>query len=137
MTTKYKSKIGMEILIPLIIIFIVLVFITQDGYSVWSVLSVAPIIIFIVYIFRTTYYTINNSILEIKCGFLVNLSIDINSITQIRETNNILSAPALSLDRLEISYGKHRRVLVSPEEKKKFIEHLQNLHPNITVLFKK
>jgi uncharacterized membrane protein YdbT with pleckstrin-like domain len=135
--TKYKSKIGTEILIPLILLFIALVFITKDGYSIWWVFAVAPVVLFIVYLFRNTFYTIKDSTLEVKSGFLVNLSIEVNSITKIKETNNILSAPALSLDRLEVSYGTGNKVLISPEEKSKFIEHLRSLNPDIKVLLKK
>lgn len=137
MKTKYKSKIGVEIIIPLIIIFSVVIFLSKDGYSVWTVFALAPAILFIVYLFQNTYYTISYNILNIKSGFLLNTNIDINSITQISETNNMLSAPALSLDRLEIKYNTSRSIMISPSEKDRFIDQLKSINPTITIILKK
>ncbi|MFQ5610075.1 MAG: PH domain-containing protein [Woeseiaceae bacterium] len=40
-------------------------------------------------------------------------------------TRNPLSSPALSLDRLKITYGpKNRKVLVSPADKESFVQAL-------------
>ena len=52
-----------------------------------------------------------------------------SEIQSITPTNNPLSSPALSLDRLKIDYqkqGKNKSVLISPKNKQKFIEALQS-----------
>ena len=47
--------------------------------------------------------------------------VDIESITSIKETRNPLSSPALSLDRLQISYGNNQTIMVSPKQKHEFL----------------
>jgi hypothetical protein len=66
-----------------------------------------------------TQYTVNEEVLKIKSGpfkWLVPLA----AITSVKDTCNPLSSPALSLDRLEISYEKGKKVMVSPIDKKLF-----------------
>ncbi|MCK0144587.1 PH domain-containing protein [Arenibacter sp. F26102] len=87
--------------------------------------------LFIVYIFLFTYYEVDDSLLRIKSGFLINRSIQISAITKIEATNNPISAPATSLDRLEIFYNTYESVIISPKEKRGFIAHLMQLNPNI------
>lgn len=82
-------------------------------------------------------YEIKNDELVIRCGFLRYQKIPIQTIRKITETNNPLSAPAFSLDRLEILYNKFDTVLISPKNKKGFIVHLTKLNANIEVKLKK
>jgi hypothetical protein len=78
-----------------------------------------------------TCYTITNTTLKVRCGFLVNISIPIESIKKIVPTKTIFSAPALSFDRLEVFYNKYDSVVISPENKDDFIADLQNINPAI------
>lgn len=48
--------------------------------------------------------------------------IAIDGIESIRPSRSPLSSPALSLDRLEITYGGGRRLLISPEDREGFLE---------------
>lgn len=82
-------------------------------------------------------YEINENKLTIRCGFIRYQKIPIQTIRKISETNNPLSAPAFSIDRLEIFYNKFDSVLISPKNKKEFIVHLTNLNPDIEVKLKK
>jgi Bacterial PH domain len=86
---------------------------------------------FITYLMTSTYYVIDHQQLKIKSGFLVNLTIHIDHIHEIKETKNPLAAPALSLDRLAIYYNKADVVLVSPKDKNGFIKHLSEISPQI------
>ncbi len=96
-----------------------------------------PVIAFMVHLFLTTNYTIEGDALTIRSGFLFNKTIAINTIEKIAETNNFLSSPATSLDRLEITYGKYDSVLISPKQKKEFIAAITTQNPNVIVKFKK
>jgi len=58
-------------------------------------------------------------------------------IRKIEETNNPLSAPALSIDRLEIHFNKFDSLLISPKNKKDFIADLQQINPEINYIPKK
>jgi len=59
--------------------------------------------------------------------------IDIKSIKKIYATNNPLSSPALSLDRIAVVYNQVDEILISPKERKAFVEELLKINPNIEV----
>ena len=84
----------------------------------------------------TTTYTIQGNALKVKAGFLFRRTIDITSIKKIEETRNPMSAPAASLDRLDIQYGSFDNVIVSPKDKAGFIEALCALNPAIKVQYR-
>lgn len=137
MKKVYNSKIGLELVIPLVLIFGTVLFLTLYEEPSWiGILILLPTILFVVHMFLTTNYTIESDELTIKCGFLFNKTIDIKTIRKITETNNPLSSPATSLDRLEIKYGKFDTVIISPKKKKEFIENITTLNPNIEVKFR-
>jgi Ca2+/Na+ antiporter len=137
MKKVYNSKIGLELVIPLVLIFGTVFFLTLNEEPSWiGILILLPTILFVVHMFLTTKYTIESDELTIKCGFLFNKTIDIKTIKKITETNNSLSSPATSLDRLEINYGKFDTVIISPKKKKEFIENITTLNPNVEVKFK-
>lgn len=135
-TKIYKSKIGMELVIPLTIIL--------GGTTILMALENAwpglvinfTVIVFLWYTFTNTYYSINNGHLTVKCGFLVNETINIDSIKSLRETRNPLSSAAASLDRLEVAYNKYDIVLISPKEKFEFIRHIQTINPNVEIKYR-
>ncbi len=138
MTKVYKSKIGLEIVIPLILVFGIVLFLTVSGKPSWiGVTILLPVILFVVHLFATTYYSIIENSLIVKCGFLYNKTIDINTIKKISETNNPISSPATSIDRLDITYGKYDSIIISPKQKQDFIDDILALNPNIEVKFKK
>ncbi len=91
---------------------------------------------FLGYIVLNTYYIIRDKTLKVRSGFLVDLSIDILSITGITETGDMRSAPASSLDRFEIFFNKTDSVLVSPKEKSVFLHQLTTINPDIKVVLK-
>ena len=62
-------------------------------------------------------------------------TVTINSIRKIKETNNPISSPAASLDRIEVFYGK-QSVIISPKQKTEFINHLLSINPRIEVIYK-
>lgn len=71
-----------------------------------------------------TYYSVEGPTLKIVCG-VFRMRIPIDQITSIKATRNPLSSPALSLDRLRITYGpKNRKVMVSPADKAGFLRAL-------------
>ena len=135
--SKYKSKIGLNLLLPIILIVgSIGAFMAYE--KIWIGLLIILIVsIFIGHIFLSTYYIIENKVLRVKSGFIIDEKINIDTILKIEETNNALSAPANSLDRLLISYNKFNSILVSPKEKNEFITQLTLLNPNIEVVLKR
>lgn len=138
MNRVYPSKIGIEILIitglPLVVVLFISVF---QGFNWVGISVVVFICLLMLYLFRFTKYTIEGNDLKISSGFLYNKKISIRSIRKIKATNNPLSAPAVSLDRLEIVFDKNERVLISPKEKDAFVAHIQTLNPAVEVDLKK
>ena len=129
----YKSKIGLEIIIPILIIL-------AFGFkNIINEPKVAPIILlilvlaFITYMLTSIKYTVENQNLNIKAGFLINQNINIMNIESIKKSKNILSSPAASLDRLEIIENNKNSILISPKNKIEFIEELKKINPLIDV----
>ena len=137
--TTFRSKLGKEIIIPIAIILVGLG--SLMAYQrIWNGLTVIVCIaIFITFIFLTTYYQIDGRILKIRCGLFSTLNIDIDTIRRMSETNNPISSPAFSLDRLEIKYQKDRKidtVMISPKDKDGFIKMITQLNPTIELRLK-
>ena len=68
-----------------------------------------------------THYTVDQTTLKIVSG-PIRLRVDLGDINSVKATRNPLSSPALSLDRLMINYGKNRKVMVSPADKRGFLK---------------
>ena len=82
----------------------------------------------IIPLFTKTYYLLGDEELFISC-WIIKIHIPYGNILSVKETNNPLSSPALSLDRIRIEYntkpaGK-RSVMISPEDKQEFIHLLE------------
>lgn len=101
----------------------------RDGRWVPALTLIFPLT-FILSLLLHTRYTITESEVLIVCGPLA-WQVPVQQITRIRPTRNPLSSPALSLDRLEIRYGKYDSVLVSPADQAGFLAALLRLNPAI------
>lgn len=139
MKKVFRSKVGLELLAPLVILMTtVVVLLMMAGAYSWSILII-PVLtsVFITHMFLTTYYTIEGDVLSVRCGFLMHMKISIATITRIRETSDPASAPATSIDRLRIEYGNGKRVLISPKEKQAFIDMILSVNNEVEVKYKK
>ena len=137
MKRTYQSKIGLELVIPLLLLFGTLLVLMINEKPSWAGIAILlAVALFVVHLFLTTNYTIDEEELKIKSGFIFNRTIDIKTIKRITETRNLLSSPATSLDRLAISFGKSDCVIVSPKHKTAFIDEIKKLNPNVEVQFR-
>ena len=68
----------------------------------------------------TTQYTVEDQYLRIRSGPFY-WEVERKLIEAIEPSNSILSAPALSLDRLRITYAGGKSVLVSPKNREEFM----------------
>ena len=73
------------------------------------------------WLFYSTQYVVIDEVLQIQSGPF-KWTIPITSISQVVETSNPLSSPALSLRRLEITYGERKTVMVSPKDRNGFLK---------------
>jgi PH (Pleckstrin Homology) domain-containing protein len=100
------------------------------GPIIGAVLLIAFEVFFFESVMRTTYYVVDGGTLVIRSSFIT-WRVPIASIRSITPTRSALSSPALSLDRLRIEYGS-KAILVSPEDKRRFIETLRSINPAIS-----
>jgi hypothetical protein len=136
MAKTFKSKVGLELVIPLIVILggISTLFIVK---GIWpGLLIVGTVSAFILHTFITTDYTINSNKLQIRSGLFFNKTVSVESIRKIVETRMPMSSPAMSLDRLEVFYNKFDSVIISPKEKNEFIEQIRMINDRIEVISK-
>lgn len=90
-----------------------------------------PIAFFIGWIWFTTGYTIEDSMLKIKFGPFRKW-IAIQDISKMNRVKNPISAPALSINRIEIIHGKfYDGVFLSPENEREFIQLILQENPQI------
>lgn len=90
-------------------------------------------IAFLVFMYRSTYYIIEKNELTIRSMLIVHKKIQVDTITKIYKTRNPLSSPALSINRIAIVYNKYDEILISPLDRKQFIEELAAINSEITI----
>jgi len=134
----YKSKISYGFLAAVFILFGVISYfnIMDDNSSLELILTVNIIHLlafsFLLYVFYSTRYIFQNSILIIECGFMFKKKIKIGDIKSVTKTNSLLSSPAASLtERILLKFGTSDSIIVSPKRKKEFINELQKINPKI------
>ena len=135
--TTYPSKlgIGIVIFITLVIGAISVQMILEKEWLSFGINISVFVLVYLLY--KSTNYIISGDNLNIKSSFIINENIDVKTITKIKETNNPLSAPAFSLDRLEITYGKGSNILISPREKTEFLNQIKSINIDIDIIYKK
>jgi hypothetical protein len=132
---KFKSKIDWWAhfsfaILPATTILMIIFFIIGEAKIILAVTSGFCLLlnIFILPIWVSTYYILGEQELIVKCGFSKQ-KIAYNSIKSVKETKNPLASSALSLDRIEITFGKVGMVLISPQNKQGFLQQLEQ-HTN-------
>lgn len=96
----------------------------QYGLSI----TMISILMIMFWMFSKIKYVIEETMLKVWW-----IKIDIHSIKRVYKTNNPLSSPALSLDRIAIVYNTYDEVLISPKLKKEFVDELLKINPSIIV----
>ena len=128
---RFKSKIDGWILILLVVVLVVQAYVFfsvlfgMAPLSAKSTMTATTLLVFFLVgsILIRTHYTIADGSLKIVCGPFWR-TIPLGSIRSVRTTRNPLSSPALSLDRLRIEYENGGSVMISPDDKIKFMQAL-------------
>jgi len=130
----FKSKVELWILIPLSLILAGAEIFMIMNQNLLGEIALGLLAVFVVYICINTFYTVTgDNTLKIKSGFFFNREIYIKSIKKVRPVKDHRAWPALSTDRLEISYNRYGKVIVSPNKKSEFIKELKEINPRIRV----
>jgi len=127
----YRSKIDAWLVIILVSVPAVLLDFILDGIGVEDRLGtllelsvVVAVLALILWLYWSTRYTISGDFLLVKSGPF-SWVIPIEDITSIEPTRNAMSSPALSLDRLLISYGHGGELMISPKDRARFMTELK------------
>jgi hypothetical protein len=121
MKQVYRSKIDIWLLILILAAWGIPLFIVWYEFSVVKFSVVLFMLVFTLALLFSIKYTIEGKTLRVDYSFFYSECINIDEITEIVNTHTFLSAPAASLDRIEITYGKNC-VVLSPKDKQKFVK---------------
>jgi len=133
MATVYKSKIdwwlGAILAVAMICsLFAGLKALSADTpNSVWTAALIGGVGFFLPLVgILSTRYVIEDQQLVVRTG-LFKWRIPINEISSITPTSDPIASPALSLDRLRITYGQAKWLLISPRDKDGFMAQIASL----------
>lgn len=127
----FKSKIDKSIAVFLFVSLLACFILTIYAQQIPAVIIMMLVLVFCIDLYRNTKYIIDNECLKIKSGILVKKTIEIEKINKISISSSLMSAPALSLDRIEITYNKFDSIVISPSDKELLIAELQKINPLI------
>jgi membrane protein YdbS with pleckstrin-like domain len=125
---RTKHDFGLGLLIWGILFLATIPAIVQKATPALAIMIV--VILFAGWIWFGTGYEILDDELRIRCGPF-RQRIPLQEIREIKRTRSPLSSPACSLDRIEIKYGKSKRVMISPADKENFIKTIIQKSPQI------
>jgi len=94
-----------------------------------GVVAASVLVVYALAVFPTNYELAPDA-LKIRSGF-IRTSIPYQEICRVQASRSWLSAPALSLDRLEIAYGDARATLISPRDRTAFLQDLSVHAPGL------
>jgi len=100
-----------------------------QGFNPVSVLALGVALAFMGWLYVSTVYTVTERGLRVQAGPL-NRWAEAAQLERVRPTTTVLSAPALSLDRLEVT-GTFGSLVVSPQDRAGFIRALKRIAPQL------
>lgn len=95
-------------------------------FDLWTVV----ISLFILSLFRTVY-VVNDSKLRVWVGVIPYGKKEIGQIKSVHRTSSLISSPALSIDRLAITFVNGDRLIISPKDREEFVVALLSINPQI------
>ena len=128
---KIPVKYGIDtfIIILLPFLFIISESISNEKFS--GILVSFAVFAFVCWMIFGIQYFLDGQFLIIKNSFFGKTKIDINEITKVEKTSNMLSSPAPSLTgRIEIYY-ENKSIVISPKYFEEFKNELLRINPNI------
>lgn len=105
---------------------LVAVMITETPWQIRIVVAIVTVLVIALLfsVLTRTHYTVANGELRVVSGPF-RRTISLSDITGVEPTRNPMSSPALSMDRLKVSYGKKKFVLISPADKAGFLNAIE------------
>lgn len=132
MTKTYRSKVDTWLLIVIIaamgagLVGAVAALLAGGHEMWWAIVPVALAVALPAWVLTSTFYRLTDDELLVRSGPF-SWRIPTAEIHRVTSTNNPLSSPALSLQRLKIEYGNGKRIMISPENQTEFIADLKSV----------
>lgn len=136
-----KKDIWFFLIIWGLILFIISIYIFGGEPVGWQLITYksvpgyilgVSILTLLLWIWFGTGYQVEGKLLRLKFGPFKS-KVHINEIKKISRTKSPFTAPALSVDRLEILYGKYDVINISPQNESELIHSLLAVNPNIQI----
>ncbi len=100
------------------------------GVPLALAIAAAVVAAMVVWIVLATYYEITEELLVTHCGPFA-WRIPLQSISAVRAAHSVRSGPALSMERLEITWGAGQVLLISPRDAAGFMAALHRGAPHL------
>lgn len=132
MQTKFRSKVDWPLHLASIAtacVAVVAIVTTAHQGNVLLVLLASLVALgaaIVVWILASTSYEFTQNSLVARAGPFA-WRIPLSEVTSARESRSVRSGPALSMDRVEIGWGKGRVLVISPQDKAAFLATLRRL----------
>jgi len=128
----FRSKVGGPFIVAAAVVFgmggTAMASAVAGGSVVHVVIFALPMVL-LAWMILTTQYTVTETDLQLRCLFS-RRSIPLRSIQRLRPSRNPLAAPALSLDRIEITHAGGV-ALVSPRDRHGFVRAIVERSPEV------
>ncbi|MDQ7096499.1 PH domain-containing protein [Desulfosporosinus sp. PR] len=132
-SSKRDTWLGLLMWIPIVcVIYISGKSLSQGQFVPINLCFLVLIVGLPAWIWFDTGYRVTDDELKIKSG-PIRLTIPLERITAIERTRNPRSSPALSLDRLKISYKEGNDALISPRDQEGFINLILSKCPTVAI----
>lgn len=95
-----------------------------------AVIIIVVCVIPIAWMWFRTGYKIEDAKIKVQCGPF-KWTVNIDDIQHIHKGKTFLSSPALSFDRLKVTYGKYNEICLSPKDEIYFLQLLIKENPRI------
>lgn len=137
MRQVFVSKFGWEVYIPVFLIVAAVTVgitydVTDDTSRRYAYLLMGGLQGLLIQPFIGTSYTLEGNQLKVVCSFLYRRTFDLTELIQIEKTNSWTSAPAPSLDRLELTFQGGQTLVISPKDQAGFWQAVQLFLPSGT-----
>jgi hypothetical protein len=92
----------------------------------------ASLLLLFWYLYRTTHYTFEAQALRVQCGPF-RFAIPYDAVRGASPSASLMSGYAMSLQRIEVEYGKFDSVLISPADRTGFLDELRRRAPHANI----
>lgn len=129
--SRYRSKVDIWLIVVVWVVIVLptLPVIVED-MSIAVIAIDTLILLFVTALLVSVSYDINGETLTVRCCYVMKETYRITDIIEIKKSRTIMSAPASSLDRLELKIGR-KTLIISPCRKSEFVAELMAINPDI------